>query len=121
MMTQKFHYWWVEPFLSKAYHFLNECTNKYHSRKRFSKANYNFSRNISTITLEFFLKRYGSFFQNFLKNCTNRVPLDMSIYLPIFLVNYKSSFDYYKQGQTRNPRACYTIFFQKMHECSSYS
>jgi hypothetical protein len=27
------HYWCVEPLLSKLYHFLNACTDKYFSRK----------------------------------------------------------------------------------------
>jgi len=55
------------------------------------------------------------------KNCTNRVPLGVSICLAVFLVNNKTSFDYYKQDQPKNPRTCCAIFFQKLHECSSYS
>ena len=41
--------------------------------------------------------------------------------LPVFLVNNKAGFDYYKQDQTRNPRTCCAIFFQKVLECSSNS
>ena len=31
------------------------------------------------------------------KDCTYSVPLDVSIYLPVFLANNKTSFNYYKQ------------------------
>jgi len=31
--------------------------------------------------------------------------------LPVFLVNYMSGFDYYKQDQTRNHEACCAIFY----------
>jgi len=57
----------------------------------------------------------------FILNYTNRVPLGEPTCLPVFLVNYMASFDYYNQDQSRNPRTCCAIFFQKMHECSSYS
>jgi len=38
-----------------------------------------------------------------------------------FWINNRTSFDYYKHDQTRNPRICCVIFYKKIHECSSYS
>jgi len=37
------------------------------------------------------------------------------------LVNNMTSFDYYKQDQTKNSRTRCAIFFQKIYEWSSYS
>jgi len=51
VMTQKYHYWWVEPLLSKFDHFLNACTNKCISRKKCTKDNYKFLETIFTRTL----------------------------------------------------------------------
>jgi len=50
-------------------------------------------------------------------------PCQIIVYicLLMFLVNNKTSFDYYKQDQTINPRTYCAIFFQKIQECSSYA
>jgi len=60
-------------------------------------------------------------YMNLLHFSIVRVPLGVPIYLRGFLVNNKTSFDYYKQDETRNSRTCCAIFFQTIYECSSWS